>query len=108
VSFRSLLAPFVSLWSGDDKVSSGPLPPEVGVRSVSVYHTSLRQVNLLCVFRTPEGVCGGRKIYTSSGRTSLHPACATGSINDETRSRVYKQLREGGELPDLLSGGSGA
>ena len=31
------------------------------------------QVNLLCVFRALDGVSGGRKIYTGSGRTSLHP-----------------------------------
>jgi hypothetical protein len=39
-----------------------------------VFHTSLQQVNLLCVFRAPEGVRGGRKIYTGSRRTFLHPA----------------------------------
>jgi hypothetical protein len=36
-----------------------------------VFWTSLRQVNLLCVFRAPDGVRDERKIYTSSGRTSL-------------------------------------
>jgi hypothetical protein len=40
---------------------------------LSVFRTSLRQVNLLYVFRAPDGVRGGRKIYTSSGRTSLLP-----------------------------------
>jgi hypothetical protein len=39
---------------------------------VLVFRNSLRQVNLLCVFLAPDGVHGGRKIYTSSGRTSLH------------------------------------
>jgi hypothetical protein len=51
----------------------------------------------------------GRKIYTGSGRTSLHPiimACATGTIDDQTRSRDYKQSIEGGEaLRSLISGG---
>jgi hypothetical protein len=52
--------------------------PKVGERVVggrekklSVFRTSLRQVNLLYAFQAPEGVRGGRKIYTSSGRTSL-------------------------------------
>jgi hypothetical protein len=36
-------------------------------------------------------------------------ACATGIIDDQTRSRGYKQLREGGEVPkSLYRGGSGA
>jgi hypothetical protein len=38
-----------------------------------VFRTSLRQVNLLCVFRFSDGVHDGRKIYTGSGRTSLFP-----------------------------------
>jgi hypothetical protein len=38
---------------------------------VSVFRTSLRQVNLLYVFRALEGVGGGHKIYTRLGRMSL-------------------------------------
>jgi hypothetical protein len=38
---------------------------------MSVFRTSLRQINLLYVFRAPDGVRGGRKIYTGPGRTSL-------------------------------------
>jgi hypothetical protein len=37
-------------------------------KAVSVFQTSLRQVNLLCVFWAPEGT---REIYTGSDRTSL-------------------------------------
>jgi hypothetical protein len=42
-------------------------------RQLSVFRTSLQQVNLLCAFRASEGVHGGCKIYTGLGRTSLHP-----------------------------------
>jgi hypothetical protein len=38
---------------------------------LSVFRTSLRQVNLLCVFWALDGVRGGSKIYTGSDRTSL-------------------------------------
>jgi hypothetical protein len=40
---------------------------------LSVFRTSLQQINLLCVFQAPNDVCGGHNIYTSLGRTSLHP-----------------------------------
>jgi hypothetical protein len=39
---------------------------------VSVFWTSLRKVNLLCAFRTPDSVLSERKIYIHSGKTSLH------------------------------------
>jgi hypothetical protein len=38
---------------------------------LSVFRTSLRQINLLCVFRAPEDVHGRHKIYIGSGRMSL-------------------------------------
>jgi hypothetical protein len=35
--------------------------------------------------------------------------CATGTIDDQTRSKDYKRLRDGGEAPNsLYRGGSGA
>jgi hypothetical protein len=40
---------------------------------LSVFCTSLLQVNLLCTFRAPEDMRGGRKFYTGSGRMSLLP-----------------------------------
>jgi hypothetical protein len=42
-------------------------------KKLSVFRTSLRQVNLLYAFRAPKGVRGGRKVYTGSVRTSLLP-----------------------------------
>jgi hypothetical protein len=44
-----------------------------GSRDLSVFQTLLRQINLLCAFRTLEGVHDGRNIYTGLGRTSLLP-----------------------------------
>jgi hypothetical protein len=41
------------------------------VRQLSLFRTSLRQVNLMCAFWALEGVCRGHKIYTGSGRISL-------------------------------------
>jgi hypothetical protein len=38
-----------------------------------MFRTSLREVNLLYMFRAPEGVHGGYKVYTGSCRTSLLP-----------------------------------
>jgi hypothetical protein len=38
---------------------------------LSVFRTSLRQVNLLGVFRAPEGVRSWRKIYSGSGKMFL-------------------------------------
>jgi hypothetical protein len=40
---------------------------------LSVFCTSLQQVNLLYAFQAPEGVRRGCKIYTDSGRMSLLP-----------------------------------
>jgi hypothetical protein len=40
----------------------------ISSHQVSMFRTSLRQVNLLCTLRALKGVCGGRKIYTGSGR----------------------------------------
>ena len=40
------------------------------VHQLSVFRTSLQQVNLLCVFQAPNGVHGGRKINTGSSRMS--------------------------------------
>jgi hypothetical protein len=39
---------------------------------LSVFRTSLGQVNSVCAFWAPDDVRGGRKIHTSSGRTCLH------------------------------------
>jgi hypothetical protein len=47
-------------------------------------------------------VRGGHKIYTGLGRMSLHPIIGglrTGTMDDQTCSRGYKQLREEGEAP---------
>ncbi|PWZ45698.1 hypothetical protein Zm00014a_030977 [Zea mays] len=41
------------------------------LRSLLVFQTSFRQVNLLCALRASDGVHGERKIYIGSGRTSL-------------------------------------
>jgi hypothetical protein len=38
---------------------------------MSLFRISLRQVNSLCVFRVPESVRRGRKIYTGLDRISL-------------------------------------
>jgi hypothetical protein len=44
-----------------------------GSRDLSVFQTSLQQINLLCAFQTPEGVHDGHNIYTGLGRASLLP-----------------------------------
>jgi hypothetical protein len=36
-----------------------------------VFKISFRQVNLLCAFWAPDGLCSGRKIYTGSIRTHV-------------------------------------
>jgi hypothetical protein len=43
------------------------------VSILSVFRTSLQQVNLLCAFWASDGVLGGYKIYTGSGRMFLFP-----------------------------------
>jgi hypothetical protein len=57
-------------------------------------------------------VCTGRKVYTGSGRTfllSIVGGLCYDTIDDQTHSRGYKRLREGGEAPkSLFWGGSGA
>jgi ATP sulfurylase len=77
-----------------------------------VFCTSLRQVNLVYAFRAREGVHRGHKVYIGLGRMSLLLVIAGlryGTIDDQTRSRGYKRLREGGEAPkSLYQGGSGA
>jgi hypothetical protein len=41
----------------------------------------------MCEFQAPNGVRSGRKIYTGSGRMSLHPViddCATGTSDHQS------------------------
>jgi hypothetical protein len=62
----------------------------------------------MCVSWAPDGVFGGHKVYTSSGRTSLHP------IFDDSRYRHlcysmlavggYKRAREGRRAPKYYAG----
>jgi hypothetical protein len=54
---------------------------------------------------------GARFILVRSGRPYFQSSvvCATSTIYDQTRSRGYKRLREGGEVPmSLYRGGSGS
>jgi hypothetical protein len=60
-----------------------------------VFRTSLRQVNLFCMFRDLEGVRGGCKVYTGSGRTSPHPVISGLRYRHKAHSRGYKQGERG-------------
>jgi hypothetical protein len=74
-----------------------------------VFRTSFQQINLLCALQAPEGVHGGRKIYTGSGKTSyfsssyLWLALPT-PLMIKTRSTGYKRARDGREAPKSLIG----
>jgi hypothetical protein len=70
-----------------------------------VFRTLLRQVNLLCSFRAPEGVRWAQDLYwfgqnvpTSSHRRPALPA----PLTIKAHIRGYKQAREGGETPKSL------
>jgi hypothetical protein len=71
---------------------------------LSVFRTSLRQVNLLCVFLVPDGVRGGRKMCTSSNvPTSSHRwLLLLAPLMVKYHGRGYKKVREGGEAPKSL------
>jgi hypothetical protein len=85
------------------------------IRSVHIQHSrymlfvfwiSFRQVNLLYVFRTPNGGRGGRKIYTGSDITSLHLVIDSLHYRHHWWSKlIVLQVRREREerLPSLLS-----
>jgi hypothetical protein len=71
-----------------------------------------RSINLLYAFRAP-GVCTEDAMFilvrTERSYFQSSVTCATGTIDDQTRSKDYKRLREGGEASkSLYRGGSGA
>jgi hypothetical protein len=61
----------LAIWSLDNLIAKHARP--YLARQILVFRTSLRQVNLLCVFWAPEGMRRGHKIYIGSGRTFLRP-----------------------------------
>jgi hypothetical protein len=74
-------------------------------RQLLVFRSSLRQVNLLCAFRTPDGaavdaifILVRQNIPTSSHWRLALPA----PLMIKARSRDYKRAREGGEFPESL------
>jgi hypothetical protein len=65
------LSSWLAIQSLDNLVAEHAIP--LPGTQLSVFHTSLQQVILLCVLRALEGAHGGHKVYNSSGRTSLLP-----------------------------------
>jgi hypothetical protein len=95
-----------------DYITKGVIRSDTDGYYLSVFRTLLRQVKLLCVFRALKGVRRGCKIYTHLGikfLLTVTGGCATGIIDDQTRSRGYKRPRERGEASkSLYRGGSEA
>lgn len=59
---QTALISLLAIWSLKNLVGNVQAP--YLAHQLSLFQTSLRQVNLLCVFWALDGVCGGHKIYT--------------------------------------------